>query len=131
MDPSPPAGLLHRVNAFGEQVMQLRSEMLGPLPSRGVLREQRHGEKRQVHASNHKDAASRTPHLDQARFLQAPRRDALDPGMDGQQRRTRHAVLNADPRRSPEVVGASGQAPIEWSDRSSVPQNLLGAVPLE
>src|SRR4029079_10753543 len=70
-------------------------------------------------------AEPRPPDLDERRILPRPGLRPVDPGMDRDEGRPRHAVRKAAPRRAPQRFRAGRQPPVERPGCAAVAEDLL------
>ena len=73
----------------------------------------------------HVHAEARPPHLHESWIRPRCRQRALDSGVNRQQRRSRHRVLETGPGYGSERIGSGGKALIEGADPPSVREDLV------
>ena len=109
--------------------VQLRGDALGPQTALGVVGIPPQREQREVGLGNDVGAVARPPELDERGILPCRRLNAGDPRVQREQRRPRHAVLQAGPRRPPQRHRPRRHSLVERTDPTSESQNLLPREP--
>jgi len=116
-EPATSLSVGHRPAA--EEGVQPSRRFLSEPPAFIVSGEPPEGEDGDIACRHDVRAEPRPPELDERSILPGGRLGSLDARMDRQERRSRHAVLQAGPRRKPQGALARRQALVERIDGSS------------
>jgi len=122
---SNAARLAVRHRPAGEEGLQPAGDVLSSAAARGIAWEPPKPEDREILGGDDVGAEPGPPQLHERRILPRVRTGRLDAGMDREDRRPRHAVLQARPRRAPERPGARRQPLVKSAGGPSEPQDLL------
>ena len=109
--------------------VQLLGDPVGPQAALGAVGIPPQREQREVTLGDDVRAVAGPPQLGERRILPRRRLDPLDARVQREQRRSRHAVLQAGPRRPPQRLRARRHSLVERTDPSSESQNLLPREP--
>ncbi len=98
--------------------------LLGSLPAGTVIGQSPQREHRDVHRCHHVSVVARAPNLDQSGIVPCGGLCALHPGMDREQRRPGHAVLQSRPGHLPQRVGTHRKPLVEGSNPTPKGEDL-------
>src|SRR5207237_4672657 len=112
-----------------EMGVQPLGHALGAKPALGVVRKPPEREQREVALRDDIGVVTRAPKLGERRMLPRGRLDPLYPRVQREQSGSRHAVLQAGPRRTPQRLRAHWHSLVERADSSSERQDLLSSDP--
>jgi len=108
----------------GEEGVEAGGEVFRDPPAARGVRQPPGREDREVACRYDIRAEARPPELNERRVLPGGRASPLDTRMDRKERRTRHAVLQARPGRTPEGTRAGREPFVERADAPSERQDL-------
>ena len=125
--PTPSARAASRsvIRVPVELGVQPLGHALGPQPALRVVGKPPEREQREVALRDDVGVVTRAPQLGERRVLPGRRLDSSYPRVQGEQRGSRHAVLQAGPGCPPQRLRAHWHSLVERADSSSEGQDLL------